>query len=65
MNVLQNPFKLLFFFFYAGLLIPAFKVNLEFPKAVFEGLRLANQTSTTQPHHPRSKEPRHATSARH
>lgn len=43
MNVLQNPFKPLFFF-YAGLLIPVFQVNLEFPKAVFQGLRLANQT---------------------
>ena len=31
MNVAQNLFKPLLLFFYAGLLIPALKVNLEFP----------------------------------
>ncbi len=35
MSVLHNLFKPLLLFFYAGLLIPTFKVNLEFPKAVF------------------------------
>lgn len=40
MNVLHNLFKPLLLFFYAGLLIPAFKVNLEFPKAVFQGMTI-------------------------
>lgn len=40
MNVAQNLFKPLLLFFYAGLLIPALKVNLEFPKAVFQGLTI-------------------------
>lgn len=39
-NVLHNLFKPLLLFFYAGFLIPIFKVKFEFPKAVYQGLTI-------------------------
>lgn len=39
-NFLHNLFKPLLLFFYAGFLIPIFKVKLEFPKAVYQGLTI-------------------------
>lgn len=39
-NVLHNLFKPLLLFFYAGFLIPVFKVKFEFPKAVYQGLTI-------------------------
>ncbi|MBS0203595.1 MAG: sodium-dependent bicarbonate transport family permease [Planctomycetes bacterium] len=39
-NFLHNLFKPLLLFFYAGFLIPLFKVKLEFPKAVYQGLTI-------------------------
>ncbi len=39
-NVLHNLFKPLLLFFYAGFLIPALHVKLEFPKAVYQGLTI-------------------------
>lgn len=39
-NVAHNLFKPLLLFFYAGFLIPIFKVKFEFPKAVYQGLTI-------------------------
>ena len=39
-NVIHNLFKPLLLFFYAGFLIPIFKVKFEFPKAVYQGLTI-------------------------
>jgi hypothetical protein len=39
-NFLHNLFKPLLLFFYAGFLIPLFKVKLEFPKAVYQGMTI-------------------------
>lgn len=39
-NFRHNLFKPLLLFFYAGFLIPLFKVKLEFPKAVYQGLTI-------------------------
>ncbi|WP_010585418.1 sodium-dependent bicarbonate transport family permease [Schlesneria paludicola] len=39
-NFTHNLFKPLLLFFYAGFLIPIFKVKLEFPKAVYQGLTI-------------------------
>ena len=39
-NFLHNLFKPLLLFFYAGFMIPLFKVKLEFPKAVYQGLTI-------------------------
>lgn len=39
-NFLHNLFKPLLLFFYAGFLIPIFKVKLEFPKPVYQGLTI-------------------------
>jgi hypothetical protein len=39
-NFLHNLFKPLLLFFYAGFLIPIFKVKLDFPKAVYQGLTI-------------------------
>src|ERR1700710_1795601 len=37
-NFTHNLFKPLLLFFYAGFLVPILGVNLEFPKAVYQGL---------------------------
>jgi hypothetical protein len=39
-NLLHNLFKPLLLFFYAGFLIPLFRVNFEFPKAMYQGLTM-------------------------
>lgn len=39
-NVLHNMFKPLLLFFYAGFLVPLFKVNIEFPKAAYQALTI-------------------------
>lgn len=39
-NFTHNLFKPLLLFFYAGFLIPLFRVKLEFPKAVYQGLTI-------------------------
>lgn len=39
-NFLHNLFKPLLLFFYAGFLIPLFRVKLEFPKAVYQGMTI-------------------------
>lgn len=39
-NFTHNLFKPLLLFFYAGFLIPVFRVKLEFPKAVYQGLTI-------------------------
>lgn len=39
-NVLNNMFKPLLLFFYAGFLVSVFKVKFEFPKAVYQGLTI-------------------------
>lgn len=39
-NFRHNLFKPLLLFFYAGFLIPLFKVKLDFPKAVYQGLTI-------------------------
>jgi len=39
-NFTHNLFKPLLLFFYAGFLIPMFRVKLEFPKAVYQGLTI-------------------------
>ncbi len=39
-NFRHNLFKPLLLFFYAGFLIPLFKVKLEFPKPVYQGLTI-------------------------
>ena len=39
-NFRHNLFKPLLLFFYAGFLIPIFKVKLEFPKSVYQGLTI-------------------------
>ena len=40
LNFTHNLFKPLLLFFYAGFLIPIFKVKLDFPKAVYQGLTI-------------------------
>src|SRR5436190_12450523 len=39
-NFTHNLFKPLLLFFYAGFLIPIFKVKFEFPKAIYQGLTI-------------------------
>lgn len=39
-NFLHNLFKPLLLFFYAGFLIPVFRVKFEFPKPVYQGLTI-------------------------